>query len=81
MVRYCFMLNQQEKITRSKYISDKGYVVLDETDSDNIINAVAREGIYNTLLGLLDKERRTATASKGYDASAIMFGEAKEGAI
>ncbi len=32
-------------------------------------------------MGLLDKEHRTATASKEYDTSAIMFGEAKEGAI
>jgi hypothetical protein len=67
--------------TKSKYVSDKGYVVLDETNSDNIINAVAGEGIYDTLLGLLDKKHRTATVSKGYNTSAIMFGEAKEGAI
>jgi hypothetical protein len=45
MVRYCFTLDQQQKITKSKYISDKGYAVLDETNSDNIINAVAEEGI------------------------------------
>ncbi len=32
------------------------------------------------MLGLSDKERRTATASK-YNASAIMFGEAKKGAV
>jgi hypothetical protein len=81
MVRHCFMLDQQKKITKSKYVSNRGYAVLDETDSDNIINEVAGEGIYNTLLGLLDKERREATASKGYNASAIMFGEAKEGAV
>ncbi len=81
MVRYCFTLNQQQKITKSKYVSNKGYAVLDETNSDNIINVVAGEGIYDTSLGLLDKECRTATASKGYNTSAIMFGEAKEGAI
>ena len=81
MVRHCFTLNQQQKITKLKYISDKRYNVLDETDSDDIINAVAGEGIYDTLLGLLDKEYRTTTASKGYKASAIMFGEVKEGAI
>jgi hypothetical protein len=81
MVCYCFTLDQQHKITKSKYISVKGYAVLDETNSDDIINAVAGESIYDTLLGLSDKERRTATASKGYDASAIMFGEAKEGAV
>jgi hypothetical protein len=80
MVCYCFRLAQQQKITKSKYASNKGYAVLDKTDSDNIINAVAREGIYDMLLGLSDRERRTATASKGYNASAILFEEAKEGA-
>jgi hypothetical protein len=81
MVRHCFTLNQQQKITKSKYLSDKGYAVLDEANSDNIINAVAGEGIYDTMLRLLDKECRIATVSKGYNASAIIFGEAKEGAI
>ncbi len=37
--------------------------------------------IYDTTLGLSDKEQWTAAANKGYDASAIMFGEAKEEAI
>jgi hypothetical protein len=81
MVRHCFMLNQQQKITKSKYVSDKGYAVLDEADSDNIINAVAEEGIYDMTLGLFDKEQRMATVSKGNNASAIMLREAKEGAV
>jgi hypothetical protein len=59
----------------------KAYAVLDKKDSDDIINAIAGECIYNMSLGLLDKELRTATASRGYKASAIMFGEAKEGAV
>jgi hypothetical protein len=33
------------------------------------------------LLGLSDKERREATASKGFNASAIMFREANEGTV
>jgi hypothetical protein len=81
MVRHCFTLDQQQKITKSKYVSDRGYAVLNETDSDDIGNAVADEGIYDTLLGLSDKEHKVATASKGYEALAIMFGEAKEGAV
>jgi hypothetical protein len=32
MVRHCFTLDQQQKITRSKYITDKGYAVLDESN-------------------------------------------------
>ncbi len=59
----------------------RGYKILSKADLDNIINAVAEVSIYDTMPGLLDKEQRIATASKGYDASAIMFGEAKEGAI
>ncbi len=37
MVRHCFTLDQQQRITRSKYITDKGYAVLDESNSDDII--------------------------------------------
>jgi hypothetical protein len=81
MVRHCFTLDQQQKITKSKYIPNKGYAVLDESDSNNIINAVAEEGIFDTTLGLLEREHRSAIAGKGHDASKIMFGEAKEGAV
>ena len=76
MVRHCFTLDQQQKITKSKYIPDKGYAVLEKSDSDDIINAAAKEGIFDTTLGLSDKERRSAIAGKGYVASEIMFGEA-----
>ncbi len=81
MVRHCFTLDQQQKITRSKYITDKGYAVLDESNSDDIINAAAEEGIFDTTLGLSEKERRSVIAGKGHNASEIMFGEAKEGAV
>jgi hypothetical protein len=81
MIHLCFALDQQQKVTKSKYITDKGFAVLDDTESDNIINAVTGADIYDTTLGLSDKEGRTAAASKGNNASAIMFGEAKEGAV
>jgi hypothetical protein len=81
MIRHCFTLDQQQKVTKLKYIANKGYAILDEANLDDIINAVAGADIYDTTLGLLDKEQRTAAMSKGYDASAIMFGEAKEGAV
>jgi hypothetical protein len=81
MVHHCFTLNHQQKITKSKYVSAKGYAIQDKVNSDDIINAVAGEGIYDTMLGLSDKERQMAIANKAYDTSAIMFGEAKEGAI
>jgi hypothetical protein len=66
---------------RSKYVSEKGYAILNENNSDDIINATAGEGIYDMSLGLSDKELRTAVAGKSYEASAILFGEAKEGAV
>jgi hypothetical protein len=81
MICHCFTLDQQQKVTKSKYIANKGYTILNEADSDDIINAVAGVDIYDTTLGLLDKKQRTAAMSKGYDASAIMFSEAKEGAV
>jgi hypothetical protein len=59
----------------------QGYGILDEADPDNIINAVAGADIYDTMLGLSDKEHRIAAVSKGYDASLIISGEAKEGAV
>ncbi len=81
MIRHCFTLDQQQKITKSKYMPNKGYAVLHESNSDDIINAVEEEGIYDTTLGLSERERRSAIAGRGYDASEIMFGEAKEGAM
>jgi hypothetical protein len=59
----------------------KGVHSLGKKDTDDIINSVAGEGIYDTSLELSDKERRSAAASRGYEASAIMFREAKEGAV
>jgi hypothetical protein len=81
LVRHCFTLDQQQKITKWKYVSGKGYAVLDEKDSDDIINAATGEGIYDMLLGLSDTKLRTAMAGRSYEASAIMFGEAEEGAF
>jgi len=54
---------------------------LDESNSDDIINAAAEEGIFDTTLGLSERERRSAIAGKGHDTSKIMFGEVKEGAV
>jgi hypothetical protein len=81
MIRYCFTLEQQKQVTRSKFLSTKGYTVLTEEDLDDIINDVSRDGIYDMTLGLLDKERRELVANNAYNASAISFGEAKEGVM
>jgi len=66
MVRHCFTLDQQQKITKLKYIPDKGYAVLVESNSDNIINAAAEVGIFDTTLGLSESEHRSAIVGKGH---------------
>jgi hypothetical protein len=81
MICHSFMLNQQQQVKKLKYIADKGYAILDEADTDNIINAATGADIYDTMLGQLDKEQRITTTSKCYDSSAIIFSEAKEGAV
>jgi hypothetical protein len=81
MIQYYFTLKQQKRVTWSKYLSTKGYAVLTEEDLDDIINAIFRNGIYDMTLGLLDRECRELVANNAYNASAISFGEAKEGAM
>ena len=41
IIRLWFMLDQHQKITKLKYIANKGFAVLGDTESDDIINAVA----------------------------------------
>ncbi len=67
-------------MTASKYLKDLGHAVVERTDGEDIIQASSSEGIYDLTLGLSDKERRLLV-SRGHDAAAISFGEAKEGAI
>jgi hypothetical protein len=81
LIRYCFTLKQQKRVTRLKYLLTKGYAILTEEDSDDIINAVSSKGIYDMTLGLPDKERREQVTNQAYNVNAIMFGEAKEGAM
>ncbi len=81
LIRHCFTLSQQQKVSSSKYLKDLGHAVVDRTDGNDNIQASNLEGIYDLSLGLLDKERRSLVALRGYDAAAITYGKAKEGAI
>jgi hypothetical protein len=81
LIRHCFTLSQQQKVLSSKYLKDLGHAVVDRTDGNDIIQALNLEGIYDLSLGLLDKERWLLVALRGYNAAAITYGEAKEGAI
>jgi hypothetical protein len=66
-------------VTKSKYVKDAGHAIIDQTDADDIINAATTQEIYDLTLGLSDKERRTMVAGKVHKASAITYGEAREG--
>ncbi len=81
MIRHCFTLSQQQKVTQSKYVKDLGHAAIDQSDADNIINAATTQGIYDLTLGLSDKERHAMVAGKAHKASAITYGEAKEGVM
>ncbi len=67
-------------MTASKYLKDLGHAVVDRLDGDDIIQSSSLSGIYDLTLGLSDKEHRSL-ASRGHNAAAITYGEAKEGAI
>jgi hypothetical protein len=54
--------------------------VVKRVEGDDIICASTSEGIYDLTLGLSDKECRSLVGH-GYDAAAITYNKAKEGAI
>jgi hypothetical protein len=81
LIRHCFTLSQQQKVTKSKYLKDLGHAAVDQSDADNIINAATTQGIYDLTLGLSDNERQVLVAGKAHEASAITYGEAKERAV
>jgi hypothetical protein len=68
-------------VTKSKYLQDLGHAVIDQSDADDIINAATTQGIYDLTLGLSDNESRTMVMGRVHNASAITFGEAKEGSM
>jgi hypothetical protein len=81
LIRHCFTLSQQQKITKSKYLKELGHAAVDQSNADDIINAATTQGIYNLTLGLSDKERQVLVAIKVRKVSAIPYGEAKEGVV
>jgi hypothetical protein len=39
LIRHCFTISQQQRVTKSKYMKDLSYAVVDDQDADDIINA------------------------------------------
>ncbi len=81
LIRHCFTLSQQQRVTKSKYLKDLGHAVINQSNANDIINAATTQGIYDLTLGLSDKERWTMVAGRVHDTSAITFDEAKEGSM
>ena len=65
LIRKCFMVEQQQKVTKSKYLKEKGVAVMKESEDDNIINAANKTGLFDMSLGLSDKEQREQMAKFG----------------
>ncbi len=52
----CFTVEQQQKVTTSKYIKERGIAVMKDSDEDDIINAANKTGLFDMSLGLSHKE-------------------------
>jgi hypothetical protein len=81
LIRHCFTISQQQRVTKSKYRKDLGYAVVNDQDAENIINAATTQGIYDLTLGLSNKEKRMMAIGKIHAMSAITYGETKEGSM
>jgi hypothetical protein len=81
LIHKCFTVEQQQKVTKSKYIKEKGIAVIKDSDEDDIINAADKTGLFDMSLGLSDKEQCEQTAKTGYNEPAVSFGEAKAGSL
>jgi hypothetical protein len=47
LIRKCFTVEQQQKVTKSKYIKEKGIAVMKDSDEDDIINAANKTGLFD----------------------------------
>jgi hypothetical protein len=81
LIRKCFTVGQQQKVTKSKYIKEKGFAIVKDSDKDNIINAANNSGLFDLSLGLSDKEQRDRIAKTSYNDSAIIFKDTKAGSM
>jgi hypothetical protein len=81
LIRKCFTVEQQQKVTNSKYIKEKGFAIVKDSNKDDIINAANNSGLFDLSLGLSDKEQRNRIAKTSYNNSAITFGDAKAGSM
>ncbi len=81
LIYKCFTVEQQQKVTKSKYIKEKGFAIVKDSNEDDIINGANNSGLFDLLLGLSDKEQCDRIAKTSYNDLAIMFGDAKAGSM
>jgi hypothetical protein len=74
-------VDQQQKVTKSKYIKEKGFAVMKDSNKNNIINVANNSGLFEMSLGLSEKEQRERMSEANYNESAILFREAKAGSM
>jgi hypothetical protein len=60
-------VDQQQKVTKSQYIKEKGFAVMKVGNEEDIINAANNSGLFDMSLGLSDKEQCKRTAKMGYN--------------
>jgi hypothetical protein len=56
LIRKCLTVDQQQKVTKSKYIKEKGFAVMKDSNENYIINAANNLGLFDMSLGLSEKE-------------------------
>jgi hypothetical protein len=74
-------VEQQQKVTKSKYTKEKGFAIVKDSNEDDIINVANNSGFFNLSLGLSVKEQRNRIAKTSYNDLAITFGDAKAGSM
>jgi hypothetical protein len=77
----CFTVEQQQKVTKSKYIKEKGFAIVKDSNKNDIINVANNSGLFDMSLGLSDKEQRNRMVKTSYNDLAITFGDAKAGSM
>ena len=81
LIRMCFRVEQQQKVAKSKYLKERGVVVMKESEEDNIINVANKTGLFDMSLGLSDKGQCERMAKTGHIDLVITFGDAKVGSM
>ena len=79
MIKGCFSIEEQMKVSKSRWSKSRQIVVVDTGVRMDILNVANNDSAYDTNLGLSDKERRAKVAKS--NGACITFGEAMTGGL